>query len=203
MKTPIYHNPTLAPGAYLEIYEYGQFLCLLSISGATTIMLGLDNEPPQVMYSRKSLDCGDVRYSKIVLYNPAALPVTLELTVGDTRTIDSGADTFAAILAVLSTIALRLGGAATMTQPTIITLAATGGAATLIFAANLNRQKISIQAALTNTGTVYLGNAAAHCSDADCFAMLAPGQPCPEDKYQGAVYGVGNDAAQQVVVYEE
>jgi hypothetical protein len=90
-----------------------------------------------------------------------------------------------------------------MVQPTIIGLPASPAAGGLILAVNAARKKCVVEASLTNPGNVYLGNAAAHSSDVDCFAMLAPGQAWFDDYYQGAVYGSGSDAAEQVVAYSE
>jgi hypothetical protein len=204
MKTPQNYTMTVAANGRQVINESGQFVRLLACTGKTSVLVGLDDDPPQLWYPGRGVDSGNLRYNKIVISNPGAGAAVVEIEVGDSRSIDDREPiALATISTTLTAILARLGGVAAMTQPTIITLPATGGAGQVIFAANATRVKLSIEAALTNTGTVYLGNAAAHCSDADCFAMLAAGQPCPEDRYQGAVYGVGSDAAQQVVAYQE
>lgn len=203
MKTPQPVSVTLIAGQRLDVAIYGTWVCFQTIAGVgvTTISWAVDNDSLQNIEARKTVGPFAEHYNLIHLYNPAAVPVSVTLYAGETPVQDNGAD--ATLLAVLSAISARLAGVATLTQSVVATLPATGGAGQLIFAANPNRKKLSIEAALTNTGTVYLGNAAAHCSDVDCLAQLAAGQPCPEDTYQGAVYGVGSDAAQQVVCYQE
>jgi hypothetical protein len=204
MKTPAYYSLTIAANGFQTINENGQFICLLASTGKASILIGLDDERPQLFYPGCTLDCGLRTYHKILLSNPGVGAAVVEIVVGDTRLIDNR-DSIAlgTMAATLTAILARLAGVAAMTQPTIITLAVTGGAPTVIFAANANRRKVVIEAALTNSGTVYLGSAATHCSDVDCLAMLAPGQAWSDDVYQGGVWGVGNDATQQVVGYQE
>jgi hypothetical protein len=172
---------------------------------AASVGLGFDADSVQICIAGEGYPSAKP-FNLIRVQDLSGAGTTVVLVVSDLPVVTPGGFTPAAVAALqvsLTLIAASLAGVATMTQGTLLTLAATGGAGTLIFAANATRKKLSIQAALTNTGTVYLGNAAAHCSDVDSFAQLAAGQPCPEDRYLGAVYGVGSDAAQQVVRYEE
>jgi len=204
MMTPNYMSIVVAANGWFPIFEYGRFICLLTVTGKTSIRMGLDDDAPKLFYPGMTLDCHDRHFGKVVLANPGAGAATVELTIGETELVDNRANVALSTMATtLTAILARLAGVATMTQPTIITLAATGGAGTVILAANAARRKVIIEAALTNMGNVYLGNAAAHASDADCFAMLSPGQAWSDDVYQGGIWGVGSDAAQKVVGYQE
>jgi len=202
MKTPTYHSLTIGAGAYAEIREYGRFVRLVSIAGAATVQMAFDEDLLQTFEPGISIDCEDQHYTRILFYNPAGVAVTVRLLVGDTRLLDDSQDS-AAMAAALAAIQARLAGVAAMTQGVVQTLAATGGAGDLILAASATRRRIVIEASPSNTGFVYLGNAAANCSDADCFAILAPGQAWSDDFYLGAVYGVGSDATQQITRSQE
>lgn len=201
MKTPTYHTLTIGAGAYAEIRGYARFVRLVSITGAATVRMAFDNDALQTFQPGISIDCEDQHWTRILFYNPAGVAVTVVLLEGDTRVLDDSQDS-AAMAATLTSILARLAGVATMTQGVVQTLAATGGAGDLIFAANANRRRVVIEASLANVGYVYLGNAVGNCSDADCFAMLAPGQSWSDDFYTGAIYGVGSDATQQITRYQ-
>lgn len=210
MKTPAYYSVTIAANDFQVINENGQFICFLACTGKTSILIGLDDDRPQLFYPGCTLDCGKLSYHKILLSNPGAGAAVVEITVGDTRLIDNR-DSIAlgTMSTTLTAILARLAGTAAITQTALITLPTSPAAGQIIFATNSNRKRASVEGALMNsvtggpnTGIVYLGITAARCTAADCFAQLAAGQPWSDDAYQGAVYGSGSDASQQVVVYQ-
>lgn len=200
MKTPVYITRTLTAGAYDTIWQYGRYICVQTITGVTSLQIGLDEDPRATIFPRKNIDCGNVPYQCIRLHNPGVVSATITMYVGGVKVEDAGDD--ASVLAVLTTIASRLAGVATLTQPVIGALPVAPAAGVQILAANASRRRMSIQASLGNVGTVYLGKTAAKCTAADHFAQLAPGQTCPEDYYTGAIFGAGTDAADTVAVYE-
>lgn len=204
MKTPNYMSITLVANGFQPIFEYGRFICLLTVTGKTSILLGMDDDAPKLFYPGMTIDCHDRHFGKVVLANPGAGAATVEMTIGETEIVDNRGNVAMGTMATtLTAILARLAGVATMVQPTIIGLPASPAAGGLILAVNATRKKAVVEASLTNPGNVYLGNAAAHSSDVDCFAMLAPGQAWFDEYYQGAVYGSGSDAAEQVVAYSE
>jgi hypothetical protein len=206
MKTPGYHNPTLAVGTYYPIMASGRFIQIFSITGATRIRIGLDDEPPQPFASLACLDTIGVTYKRVTLFNAAGGPVTVEIYVGDTK-LEHMTDSPPALVAILTTLSNRLAGVAVMTQPVVTTVAITGAAPTLLAAASATRRRWQIEGALwnsilagPNSGNIYLGKSAAHCTNVDCFSQLTAGQGDGDDWYQGDIYGVGDDAQQQAVI---
>lgn len=183
---------TLLANQIMPVPMSGGFINVRSCTVAS-IGIGFDNLPIKICVPGEGYPSKE-QFTMLRLQDVGGAGCTVTLVSSDDQPISTGGMTPAA--------ANRWLAVATMNQVGVLSLAATGGAGTPILAANPNRRRVSVQAALTNAGTVYLGNAAANCSDTDCFAMLAPGQPCPEDYYSGAIYGVGSDALQKVVVYE-
>jgi len=203
MKTPQYYTFNLAANGLVRIRAYGQFVSLLACAGKTSVLIGFDEDPPQLMYPGKAIDCGLVHYESILVSNPGAGIAGVELTVGDSRIIDNANTSvlLTLISTTLTTISAALARSSLSLQVPPLTLAITPGPGTPILAAATTRKEVFVEASLLNTGTVYLGKAAANCKDSDCFAMLAPGQAFYAQFFTGGIWGVGSDATQQVTAF--
>lgn len=191
MKTPRYVSRTITAGSYASIGVRGKYLMVVSIS-ASTIHLGFDDETPQQVLQGLALVMPD-DYKQLRLFNAGAATSTVVLYVAD-NPLDL---LTSAVLAAIQTL---LTPGTTLTPIADVTLAATGGAGTLIVAANTARKAVVVFADEDNTGDVFLGPTNA-VSDANKIGMLTATGSWRET-YTGALYGVGNDAAQVVCGYQ-
>jgi len=199
MLTPQNYTMSIPANGFQVINESGQFVRLIACTGKTSVLVGLDDDPPQLWYPGKGVDVGVNHYDRIKISNPGAGAAVVEIEVGNSRSIDDrGQVALAGMAATLTSILAYLTHSGSCTQVGPLTLAASPGPGTPIVINSASRKELFIQAALTNTGTVYLGRAAANCKDSDCFAVLAPGQSFFSTMWYGGVWGVGSDAAQQV-----
>lgn len=201
--------PVPIPVGDSELPLPGVYFCGLALVGPASIQFGFDDEP----YSALNITLVQSKrdgYQRIRFRN-TGVAGTLTAVLSDGPISDTQISTLLAIAASLAaidgdtdnlvTINDRLAGEAALTQKAKTNVAATGGAGTVVFAANANRKRISVTASEDNVGYIYLGKAGT-VSAVDHFTVLFSGGNWSDDKYTGAVYAVGSDAAQNLVGYE-
>jgi len=143
MNTPRYHTRTLTAGDTQRVYATGRWFEILSLVGATTIGLGLDNDPPQSLPALVPMAIPDSAgaFNAIVLYNPAAVSVTVTLltSMGEIGSGWAAKTTYTAVTGIALT-----------------TIAQTGVGETHIVTAAGGTRHVEVIADLNNTGWVYL-----------------------------------------------
>lgn len=206
MKTPQYITRTLAAGAFASVAAPGNYLTVASIS-ASTFAVGLDGETPaQVIAGGRTFVKRGFHLLRI--QNTGGVAGTLVIVVTEDEYSLSDSANVAVLAAIAASVAgidsdtNRLLGVAAGTVLADTTVAATGGVGTLLFAASATRRLVQIQALTTNGGTVYLGFTNT-VSAVNKIAELPAGASWYEEYYTGAVYAVGNDAAEVVCGYQE
>lgn len=205
MKTPRYVSRTLAAGGFTSVTVPGRYLTVSSIS-ASTFLVGFDGETPeQVIPGGRTYVERGFRLLRIQNTGGAAGTIVFVVSEDEYSLVDAAnAAVLAAIAASLVGIDAdtnRLLGVAAATQLADTLLAATGGLGTSLFAANAARRIVEVQALESNTGLVYVGRTNAVAA-ADKMAVLPAGASWYDEYYTGAVFAVGNDAAQSVCGYE-
>lgn len=205
MKTPRYYSRTIAAGAYTQIAGPGRYVTIASIS-ASTIVLSIDGESENQIIAGQKLVQPD-SFNLLRFRNSGGVASTIVVIISD-EDVNLVEAANAAILAAIAASAAsidadtnRLLGVAAATVIADTVVAATGGAGTLLAAANPARRMIEIQALETNGGLVYIGKDAT-VSATNKMAVLPAGASWYDEYYTGAVYAVGNDAAESVCGYE-
>lgn len=158
MRTPRYESRTIAAGGFSRIGAYGKYITVVSIS-ASTIALGIDDEPPQQIVPGLQFPIVEP-YQRLILWNTGAVPSTVVIYIGDVPMTLASDSQFTAILASLVAIQNK-----TVLQPPYGTLvevgqtlvAQTGVGATQIVAANALNCEVEIVADMGNAGYIYLG----------------------------------------------
>jgi len=183
-----FETVTLAAGEQRNFPIVGRSFLLLTNTIATQVQIGIDldeleNWPVGRRYREpKETD----RFKQVRLKNPhasAAMTVTFVVSEGD----------------ISFDVANKQCGA-NISVITDKTLAATGSTGTKIVDANPDRKLLVIFGDWTMTGRAYLGPAATVSATVKMGIVTQYGQW--SGKYTGALYGVGNDAAQIVCGYE-
>jgi len=194
--TPRTYEFTIAAGGRVRVHDWGRMFSIIDITGATEIHLAIEEDQPEAFKAGWSFELpqGD-GYDRIELVNNNAAAVTVEVALAEGRVISNRE------LAALDSIDDRLAGEAAATQLADTAVAATGGAATLLFAANADRKRVVVQASELNGDYVYIGTDAT-VSDVDKMACLQALGSWMDEDYQGAVYAVGGVAGMIVNGYE-
>jgi hypothetical protein len=206
MKTPRYFSRAIAAGAFVQIGARGNYLIVASIS-ASTIVVSLDGENEEQVIAGQKIYCRQA-FSLLRIRNSGGAPATIVFFVTEDAMDLVDAANAAVLAAIAASVAgvdadtNRLLGIAAGTLLADTTVAATGGVGTLLFAATATRRLVQIQALTTNGGTIYLGFTNA-VSSVSKIAELPAGASWYEEYYTGAVYAVGNDAAEVVCGYQE
>lgn len=204
MLTPLYFSRTLAAGARDSICAYGRHIFVASVS-ASTINLGIGDDPPQQVLARERIDCGDRQYSRIVLQNAGLVPSTVVLILSETLVELNDQDAAAQLVAIhghVESIDQEISGAAAAAvagQLADTVCAITPGPGTAIFAANATRTEIEISAPTTNgAGLIYLGITAARATAVDKFIVLSAGESWWSDREKGAIFACSSTGAEIV-----
>lgn len=187
VRTPRTFTIPLAAGTEYVLPQVGRVATILSLSGAVSVQAAFDNETWTPFFQRIGYP-DEAEFSQVRFWNNGAVAITIVVTISDVPILDSRSD------------ALAASGLLVEIPKTLV--AATGGAATLLFAANPNRKLVSITASEDNGGFIYVGSTAATAAAAH-FKVLLPSGEWYDEFYRGPVYAVGNDAVQHVVGYEE
>ncbi len=158
---PYARRLAIAAGASSNpIQVYGRYISILSIS-ASTIMLRIDQDPPQEVFSGTQLDLVDHRYKDLELYNTGAVASNVILILSNIPVRDLKGDVLlAAIAASLASIDGSLDVDISDTMIPISTdgdagqwaLTASGGADPHVTGANQACREVMIQ---TSHATVY------------------------------------------------
>lgn len=197
--------PAAVTGVRLDVL--GKHVKIVSCTVASVLM-GFGDDTPERVYAD---DCyaGPEKGFKSVRFvsDLGACTVVIQVTQqpimgGTSGTLAPLIVLLTAVSGFLSNIWTRFSGASAATDLSDVNVDATGGAGTLLFAANAARKSVEIQALDTNGGKVYIGSAAT-VSDVDKRAILAAGDSWYSEHYTGAVYAVGSDGLQSVCGTQE
>ncbi len=202
MLTPRYISRTLAAGAIARIDAYGQHILIVTIS-ASTVALGLDDDPPQQLVAGQHIDVGDRKYRQIILQETGGIGCTVVMLVS---TVYVDLQYTGGVLGGMAASLIAIDADLELLKPpsvgTIIPLGAvaqTGiGSTQLVTAAGVNR-KCLVQADQDNTGSVYLAYTNA-VTAALSFCRLLPGESWM-DEWAGNIWACSTNGTEQVRGY--
>jgi hypothetical protein len=186
----------LAAGEVRTIHAYSQFITILENTAANEINIGIgDMQPVQLRAGLQFELPQDDAFSKIILYNQAAVQTTVSFILSIGRVFDNRLTISGTVFSNLLTA--TQGPLAAATYNTFTTNA---GAYKSLLAANANRVSYSVENLSTNAQPVYIGYD--NTVTASKYAMsLLPGESISEDKYRGPVYVFCTAA--QAIMYSE
>jgi hypothetical protein len=163
MRTPIFHQRTLAAGNRVTISAIGRFVTIVSVS-ASTIRMGIDDETPEQVTAGMQVSVSD-RFRRLHLVNAGAVASTVVVYVSDERIDFLQHTALAAILVAVATPTARAGGQSGA-------IGQTGVGSTEIRPANAARRKLLVQADDGNNGNVWIGATNAVTQAASSFELL-------------------------------
>ena len=188
-----YFKRAVAAGETARISVWGNYLTLLSTTGASNIQLSINGQPMQEIPQGLSVKLpGQENFKYIELYNSEAAAVTIELSLSSGEIGDARAS--ASLLTVMQAVRDELKGSAAGLDNA---KAAVGVAAVLVLAANTARKAFLVTAPKANTGIIYIGLTAG-LTTSKGIAELQAGMSLMLDDYQGTVYAISDTAAQSL-----
>ncbi len=199
MRTPQTASVTIPAGNHGVIVPLaGKWLEIIACS-ATTLAVGFDADPPQVMYPGRGYPCAGKGFQSARLVDTSGAGCTATVTISD----EPLAGQEAGVMAHLASIDQEISGAAATQQRADLILPVTPGPGLSILAANTARTEGEIHAPRTNgAGLVYLGITAARCTAVDKFEVLSAGESWYSDREKGAIFGCSSTGAEIVVARE-
>jgi len=196
--TPQPFTLTIAAGARMDLYEYARMLTFIDVTTDHSLQWAIGDEPTISALEGISFELPALEHFGLIrLYNAGLASVTVKLILSEGRVYDNRVS----LSKALESIDDRLAGESSGTVLADTSLAVTGSAGTLIFAANASRKKAVIQACEGNGTYVYIGMTTGVTSVAKMAYLPAMGSVVI-DYYQGAIYAVGASGIQKVCGYE-
>lgn len=165
-----------------------------------TVLIGFDGDRPEIMYPDYDYAAPGPGFGSITIQDASGAGCTVILTVSAEPVIGQANANLAAIAATVAALLAITDPGGTLTPIADTLLGATGGAGTLIKAANASRKNLVIVGDATMTGIVYLGKDATVSATNKIGVLTQYGSW--SEAYTGAIYGVGNDALEKVCGYE-
>lgn len=187
----------IAAGETARISVYGNYITLLSTTGAANIQMSINGQSMQEIPQGLSVKLpARENFKYLEFYNSEAVAVTIELSLSSGEIGDARAS--ASLLSTLQSIRDDQRS----TTGTINAEATVGVAESTLLAANTNRKSLSVQANPANGGYLYIyyitaGGATKYKT------ILSAGDYFSDDKYRGAVFAKASAAGQLCCAQEE